>query len=101
MQKELDKIKLGFSSVVIFRNILKTKIIKKLLKFLNCETKENIDNIKQIDLYSEFLSELFKSDNNLADFILSQIFFYIFVFMNILFKIFIVKPAFHRVSLNP
>lgn len=74
MQKELDKIKLGFSSVVIFRNILKTKVIKKLLKFLNCKTKENIDNIKQIDLYSEFLSELFKSDNNLADFILSQIF---------------------------
>lgn len=74
MQKELDKIKLGFSSVVIFRNILKTKVIKKLLKFLNCETKENIDNIKQIDLYCEFLSELFKSDNNLADFILSQIF---------------------------
>lgn len=73
-EKELDKIKLGFSSVVIFRNILKTKVIKKLLKFLNCETKENIDNIKQIDLYSEFLSELFKSDNNLADFILSQIF---------------------------
>ena len=74
MQKELDKIKLGFSSVVIFRNILKTKVIKKLLKFLNCETKENIDNIKQINLYCEFLSELFKSDNNLADFILSQIF---------------------------
>lgn len=74
MQKELDKIKLGFSSVVIFRNILKTKVIKKLLKFLNCKTKENIDNIKQIDLYSEFLSELFKSDNNLANFILSQIF---------------------------
>lgn len=74
MRKELDKIKLGFSSVVIFRNILKTKVIKKLLKFLNCETKENIDNIKQIDLYCEFLSELFKSDNNLADFILSQIF---------------------------
>ena len=74
MQKELDKIKLGFSSVVIFRNILKTKVIKKLLKFLNCQTKENIDNIKQIDLYCEFLSELFKSDNNLADFILSQIF---------------------------
>ena len=74
MQKELDKIKLGFSSVVIFRNILKTKVIKKLLKFLNCETKENIYNIKQIDLYCEFLSVLFKSDNNLADFILSQIF---------------------------
>ena len=78
MQKELDKIKLGFSSVVIFRNILKTKVIKKLLKFLNCQTNENIDNIKQnikqIDLYCEFLSELFKSDNNLADFILSQIF---------------------------
>jgi predicted AAA+ superfamily ATPase len=73
-ENELKKIKLGFSSVVIFRNILKTKVIKKLLKFLNYETKENIDNIKQIDLYCEFLSELFKSDNNLADFILSQIF---------------------------
>ena len=73
MQKEneLKKIKLGFSSIVIFRNILKTKVIKKLIKFLNFETQ---DNIKQIDLYSEFLSELFKCDNNLADYILSQIF---------------------------
>ena len=73
MQKEneLKKIKLGFSSIVIFRNILKTKVIKKLIKFLNLEAQ---DNIKQIDLYSEFLSELFKCDNNLADYILSQIF---------------------------
>lgn len=73
MQKEneLKKIKLGFSSIVIFRNILKTKVIKKLIKFLNFETQ---DNIKQIDLYSEFLSELFKCDNNLADYILYQIF---------------------------
>ena len=73
MQKEneLKKIKLGFSSIVIFRNILKTKVIKKLIKFLNFEAQ---DNIKQIDLYSEFLSELFKCDNNLADYILSKIF---------------------------
>lgn len=73
MQKEneLKKIKLGFSSIVIFRNILKTKVIKKLIKFLNFEAQ---DNIKQINLYSEFLSELFKCDNNLADYILSQIF---------------------------
>ncbi|TKZ33904.1 ATP-binding protein [Brachyspira catarrhinii] len=76
MQKEneLEKIKLGFSSIVIFRNILKTKVIKKLIKFLNFEIRDNIDNIKKIDLYSEFLSELFKCDNNLADYILSQIF---------------------------
>ena len=76
MQKEneLEKIKLGFSSIVIFRNILKTKVIKKLIKFLNFEIRDNIDNIKQIDLYSEFLSELFKCDNNFADYILSQIF---------------------------
>ena len=70
-ENELKKIKLGFSSLVIFRNILKTKVIKKLIKFLNFEFQ---DNIKQIDLYSEFLSELFKCDNNLADYILSQIF---------------------------
>ena len=70
-ENEFKKIKLGFSSLVIFRNILKTKVIKKLIKFLNFELK---DNIKQIDLYSEFLSELFKCDNNLADYILSQIF---------------------------
>lgn len=76
MQKEneLEKIKLGFSSIVIFRNILKTKVIKKLIKFLNFEIRDNVDNIKQIDLYSEFLSELFKCDNNLADYLLSQIF---------------------------
>ena len=76
MQKEneLEKIKLGFSSIVIFRNILKTKVIKKLIKFLNFEIRDNIDNIKQIDLYSEFLSALFKCENNLADYLLSQIF---------------------------
>ena len=53
---------------------MKTKVIKKLIKFLNFEIRDNIDNIKQIDLYSEFLSELFKCDNNLADYLLSQIF---------------------------
>lgn len=73
-KKELEKIKLGFSSIVIFRNILKTKVIKRLIKFLNFETEDNVLNIKKIDLYSEFLSETFKYNNNLADYILSQIF---------------------------
>lgn len=73
-EKELEKIKLGFSSIVIFRNILKTKVIKRLIKFLNFETEDNVLNIKKIDLYSEFLSETFKYNNNLADYILSQIF---------------------------
>lgn len=73
-EKESDKIKLGFSSVVIFRNILKDKVIKKLIKFLNCESEDNTYNIKKIDLYSDFLSELLKYNNNLADYILAQIF---------------------------
>lgn len=73
-EKELKKIKLGFSSIVIFRNILKTKVIKKLIKFLNFECKDDADDIKKLDLYSEFLSEIFKYNNNLADYILSQIF---------------------------
>ena len=68
-EKESDKIKLGFSSIVIFRNILKNKVIKKLIKFLNCETKDDTCNIKKIDLYSEFLSELLKYNNNLGAFL--------------------------------
>lgn len=71
MKKELDKIKFGFSNIVIFREILKTKVIKKFIKLLNFYAK---DNIKIIDLYSDFLSELYKYNNNLADYILSQIF---------------------------
>ena len=34
MNEQVTKIRLGLSNIVIFRDILKTKVIKKLIKFL-------------------------------------------------------------------
>ncbi|MEI0478739.1 ATP-binding protein [Brachyspira pulli] len=71
MNEQVTKIKLGFSNIVIFRDILKTKVIKKLIKFL--EVYEDNNKIKVIDYYSDFLYELFKYDLTIGDYILSQI----------------------------
>ena len=71
MNEQVTKIRLGLSNIVIFRDILKTKVIKKLIKFL--EVYEDNNKIKVIDYYSDFLYELFKYDLTIGDYILSQI----------------------------
>lgn len=72
MDNKITQIKIGFSNIVIFRNIIKTKVIKKLLKFL--EIYNDINKIKVIDYYSDFLYELFKYNDTIGDYILEQIF---------------------------
>ena len=72
MDNKITQIKIGLSNIVIFRNIIKTKVIKKLLKFL--EIYNDINKIKVIDYYSDFLYELFKYNDTIGDYILEQIF---------------------------
>ncbi|WP_300755499.1 DUF815 domain-containing protein [uncultured Brachyspira sp.] len=72
MNNKITQIRIGFSNIVIFRNIIKTKVIKKLLKFL--EIYNDNDKIKVADYYSDFLYELFKYNDTIGDYILEQIF---------------------------
>ena len=72
MNTEIEQIRTGLANIVIFRDILKTKVIKKLIKFLDIYNDN--DKIKILDYYSEFLYELFKYNNTISDYILEQIF---------------------------
>ena len=72
MNTEIEQIRIGLANIVIFRDILKTKVIKKLIKFLDIYNDN--DKIKILDYYSEFLYELFKYNNTISDYILEQIF---------------------------
>ncbi|EKV57512.1 ATP-binding protein [Brachyspira hampsonii] len=72
MDNKITQIRIGFSNIVIFRNIIKTKVIKKLLKFL--EIYNDNDKIRVIDYYSDFLYELLKYSDTIGDYILEQIF---------------------------
>ena len=71
MNNKITKIRIGFSNLVIFRDILKTKVIKKLIKFLDIYDDNN--KVMILDHYSDFLYELFKYNNTLGDYILEQI----------------------------
>ena len=72
MNNQIEKIKIGFSNIVIFRDILKIKVIKKLINFL--DIYDDNDKIKVMDHYSEFLYNLLKYNNTIADYILDHIF---------------------------
>ena len=74
MRESVLKIRIGFSNIVIFRDILKTKVIKKLIKFLEIYDDDKNNEIKLADYYSDFLYELFNYNNNIADYLLSYIF---------------------------
>ncbi|WP_300367513.1 DUF815 domain-containing protein [Brachyspira sp.] len=71
MNDKILNIKIGFASIVIFRDILKTKVIKKLILFL--EVYDDTNKIKVCNYYSDFLYELFKYNDNIGDYILKQI----------------------------
>ena len=68
---EILKIRIGFSNIIIFRDILKTKVIKNLIKFL--ESYDDINKVKIYSCYSDFLYELLKYSNTIADYLLEQI----------------------------
>ena len=66
-----EKIIIGFSKLIIFREILKTKTIKKLIKLLKYNAN---DNTEITYLYYDFLNELYNNNDNIGDFLLEYIF---------------------------
>ena len=66
-----EKIIIGFSKLIIFRGILKTKTIKKLIKLLKYNYN---DETETISLYYDFLNELYNNNDNIGDFLLEYIF---------------------------
>ena len=66
-----EKIIIGFSKLIIFREILKTKTIKKLIKLLKYNSN---DYTETTSLYYDFLNELYNNNDNIGDFLLEYIF---------------------------
>lgn len=66
-----EKIIIGFSKLIIFREILKTKTIKKLIKLLKYNSN---DEIETTSLYYDFLNELYNNNDNIGDYLLEYIF---------------------------
>ncbi len=60
---------IALNSLVIFRNLLDDSVISKLSAFLCCD--DNTAN--QVALYSEFVSELYKNNSNLTDYVLNLV----------------------------
>ena len=66
-----EKIIIGFSKLIIFREILKTKTIKKLIKLLKYNSN---DETETTSLYYDFLNELYNNNDNIGDYLLEYIF---------------------------
>lgn len=66
-----EKIIIGFSKLIIFREILKTKTIKKLIKLLKYNSN---DEAETTYLYYNFLNELYNNNDNIGDYLLEYIF---------------------------
>lgn len=57
-------------SLVIFRSLLKDKVIKSLMELLSCDTE---DTIEQISRYSAFAAALLEERESLTDYILGRV----------------------------
>lgn len=66
----LEKLNLNLHSLVIFRSLLKDKVLQKLSKLLSCSKDTPVE---QIDCYSSFTSQLFNENENFTDFLLNHI----------------------------
>ncbi|WP_157150193.1 ATP-binding protein [Brachyspira sp. SAP_772] len=66
-----EKIIIGFSKLIIFREILKTKTIKKLIKLLKYNSN---DDTETTSLYYDFLNELYNNNDNIGEYLLEYIF---------------------------
>lgn len=70
---DFNKIIKESASLAVFRNVIKHKTVKKLLKLL-CDISDKTADIKcLIDEYSEFASELYNYSDNLTRFILDVV----------------------------
>ncbi len=70
MNSHLKELDLGLNSLVVFRGILKEKVIEALSELL---ASENTDALTQIRLYSNFVYELYKKSENLSKYILELV----------------------------
>lgn len=63
MNSKLKELDFGLNSLVIFRGILKDKVVETLSELL---ASEGADTLSQIRLYSKFVYELYKKSENLS-----------------------------------
>jgi predicted AAA+ superfamily ATPase len=67
MNTNLNELDFGLNSLVIFRGILKDRVVEALSELLSAENKETLE---QIQLYSKFVYELYKKSENLSKYLL-------------------------------
>ena len=70
MNTHLKELDLGLNSLVVFRGILKEKVISALSELLAAEED---DSLVQIRLYSKFVYELYKKSENLSKYLLELV----------------------------
>ncbi|NLZ49387.1 MAG: ATP-binding protein [Clostridiales bacterium] len=63
-------INIKLHSLVIFRNLLKDKVIKRLMELISCNDE---DTMEQVSRYSAFASALLEESDNLTDYILNRV----------------------------
>lgn len=61
----LNTVKYELSSLTVFRNILKTKVLSSFMDFLKCET----GLVDKLNFYAEFVSELNADTGSFSDFL--------------------------------
>lgn len=71
MKNYLQELHYRLNSLVIFRNIMNCRTIQSLQRLL--ESFEDNDTLKQIQAYSDFVSNLYRHHNDLSTYILTLI----------------------------
>ncbi len=70
MENSLRELDFGLNTLVIFRGILKDRVVEALSELL---ASESTDTLEQIQLYSKFVYELYKKSENLSEYLLKII----------------------------
>ena len=66
----INDITLKLSSVTVFKNIIRSEVLKNLLTFLECEG----ETVKKVELYSAFVSSLYENGCDLSKYIRTKLF---------------------------
>ncbi len=73
MNDKLKELNFRLGSLVIFRDIMKCRTMKSLAKLLEAVCCGSEDTLSQIQAYSDFVSDLYRHNNNLSSYILTLI----------------------------
>ena len=73
MNDKLKELDFRLGSLVIFRDIMKCRTMKSLAKLLDAVCCGSDDTLSQIQAYSDFVSDLYRHNNNLSSYILTLI----------------------------